>query len=384
MSVLISDLVLYGCVNMPEADGTTTGGAINFANRVEFNGTSISPTSQFQVVSSAAGDTGVKANLSYRDSTGINQLSGVTQCNGTAKVTMTSIAAERLLTGVVTGGALGSLTNPGGTTATGDIAIISSTLVISAHTMVTGSANATSANPPVANLQAGDGASVSAGQVLRTTGGTGPNQIRRILAINPNALGANYVAVNRNWTTVPDNTTTYEVGYGMVFELAASAGGSTLSGGTSTQCTGITRMFVGATAQATGGSNLNFYDKIFVNNNSQTVGSSTGIALTAASLLIQSVTPGVPGTDAINIALATSLNDSTTIANRQTSPANATAFTSGAPPQSVSVPGAGNLPASTGNGSPTSAQAIWVNLSAIAGSAAWEGVPDIRTTGSST
>lgn len=383
MSVLISDLVLYGCANMPEADGTTTGGAINFNNRVEFAGTSLSPTQSFSIVSSASADTGVKGTISYRDSSGI--IHALTaQCNGTALVSMAATNVERLLSGVTTGGAIGSLSSPGGTTATGDIAMIGTTYTISGHTMQTGAANATASAPPIAQLQSGDGASVTAGQVLITTGGTGPNQIRRILAVNPGGVGADYVAVNRNWTTVPSNTTTYNIGYGFVFELAASAGGSTLSGGTSTQCTGITRLFIGATANATGGGNITFYDKVFVNNNSATAGTSTGIALTTASILIESVTPSVPGSDAIQIALANALNDTTTIANRQTAPGSATAFTSGSPPQSINVPSPGNLPASTGNGSPSGAQAVWISLLAVAGSAAWEGVPDIRTTGSST
>jgi hypothetical protein len=378
LSCLISDLVYYGCVTMPEADGVTVGGAINFNNRVEFNATALSPTTQFQCVSSSGSDTGVRVQISYRDSTGTIQTPAFTTVTGSVKATMTTVAAERLLSGVTSSGSIAGLVNPGGTTAVGDIAVISSTLVLSARTMQTGAAQATITNPPVALLQSGDGASVAAGMVLRTTGGTGPAQIRRILQVNPNGLGADYVAVNRNWATIPTSSTTYEVGYGMVFELAGSNQGGTLSGGTSTQCTGITRLFVGATANVAGGSTINFYDKCFIVNNNQTT------ALTSASVLIQSLTPGLPGTDSMNIALATALNDSTTIANRQTAPAAATAFTSGAPPQSVSVPAPGNLPASTGNGSPSGAQAIWVNLTAVAGSASWEGVPDLRTTGSST
>ena len=380
MSVIISDLVLYGSANMAEADGTLTGGAVNFNRRVEFNGTAISPTTQFDVVASAAGDTGVKCQISYRDSTGVVQAPAAVTTNGTTKVVVTTIAAERLLSGVVTGGSVGSLSNPGGTTATGDVAVISHTLVLTGRTMQAGSANATSSNPPVANLQSGDGASVSVGQVLRTTGGTGPNQIRRILAVNPNGLGADYVAVNRNWGggLTPDGTTTYEVGQGFVFELAASSAGSTLAGGTSTQCLAITRQFIGATANVSGGANITFYDKFFVNNN------NTATALTSAAILIQAISPGLPGTDTYEIALATALNDATTITNRQTAPANATSFTAGAPPQSVSVPAPGNLPASTGNGNAAGAQAVWAALLAVAGSAAWEGVPTIRTTGSST
>lgn len=377
MSVLLSDLVLYGTANMPEADGATVGGAINFNRRVEFNGTAISPTTQFDVVSSSASDTAVRCQISYRDSTGVIQTPAFTTTNGTTKVSMTTIAAERLLSGVTTGGSIGALSNPGGTAAVGDVAVISHTLVVTAHTMQTGSANATTSNPPVALLQSGDGAAVSVGQVLRTTGGTGPNQIRRILAVNPNGLGADYVAVNRNWTTTPDNTTTYEVGQGFVFELAASSQGVVLTG-TSTQCLAITRQFIGATANVSGGANITFYEKFFVNNNNTTT------ALTSASVLIQAISPSLPGTDTYEIALTTALNDTTTIANRQTAPTGATSFTSGAPPQSVAVPAPGNLAASSGVGSATSCQGIWAALLAVNGSAAWEGVPTIRTTGAST
>src|SRR6185437_8755310 len=104
MSVLISDLVYYGAANMPEADGALTGGAIDFSKRVEFEGTAISPTSQFQVVSSSASDTATKAQLMYRDSTGLLQTPAAVTLTGQTKVTMTAVAAERLEAGVVTGG----------------------------------------------------------------------------------------------------------------------------------------------------------------------------------------------------------------------------------------------------------------------------------------
>jgi hypothetical protein len=373
MSVLISDLRLYGSANMPEADGSTVGGAIDFTKRVEFEGSSISTL--FDAVSSSASDTATKITYSGRDSTGVVQtetltLTGQTKVNGTKTL-------ERLLAGVTTGGAIGALANPGGTTAVGDVALIAHTLTVSAHTMQTGSAQATSSNPAIAKLQSGDGASVSVGMVLRTTGGTGPNQIRRILAINPNGLGADVVAVDRNWGTLPDNTTTYEVGHGFHFELTGSNAGAALAG-TSTQVLAITRLFTAATANPSGGADITFYEKFFINNNNQST------ALTGASVAIQALAGALPGSDTFEIAVANALNDLTTIANRQTAPASATAFTAGAPPQSVNVPSPQNLPASASAGSATGAQGIWAALLAKAGSVSYEGVATIRTNGSST
>lgn len=376
MSWIISDIVFYGSANMPEADGVTIGGAVDFSKRVEFEGTAISPSTLFDAVSSSASDTAVKLTYEGRDSTGVVQSETLT-LNGTTKVAGTK-SLERLLAGVITGGSIAGIANPGGTAAVGDVTLIAHTLTIAGHTMQAGSANASGTPnwyPAIAKLQAGDGAAVSPGMVLHTTGGTGPNQIRRILAINPNGLGADIVAVDRNWTTVPDATTTYEVGHGFCFSIGASNGGVLLS--TATQTLAITRVFATATAQASGGSAENFYEKIFVNNNNQVS------AVLSAAVILETLAPSVPGSAAMNFALCNALNDTATVANRQTAPASGiTAFSSGAPPQTINVPST-NLPASAGSGSATGAQGIWLNLSVPAGTPAWESVPTIRTQGSS-
>ena len=331
MSCIISDLVLYGSANMPEADSATTGGAIDFSKRVEFNASSISPATQFDVVSSSASDTATLCQISYRDATGVVYTPAAVTLTGTTKAVLTTVAGERLLAGVCTGGAIAGLSNPGGTKAVGDVAVMAHTLTVTAHTMQAGSANATSSAPAVAKLQSGDGAAVSVGMVLHTTGGTGSN------------------------------------------------GGVAITG-TSTQTLALTRMFATAAADVYGGSSRTFYEKIFVNNNNQAT------ALTAAEILLQSLTPALPGSAALNIALTNALNDTVTIANRQTAPAGGgiTAYTSGAPPQGINVPSPQNLPASAGAGSATGAQGIWVQLVLPAGTAAYEGVPDFRTTGTST
>jgi hypothetical protein len=357
---------------MPEADGSTVGGAIDFTKRVEFEGTAMTPT-LFDVVSSSASDVATKIIYSGLDSTGVTQTETLT-LNGQTKVNGTK-SLERLLAGLISSAASAfGLTTPGGTLAVGDIALISHTLVISAHTMQTGSAQATTTNPAVAKLQAGDGASCAVGMVLRTTGGTGPNQIRRILAINPNGLGADFVAVDRNWGTLPDNTTTYEVGHGFHFELTGSSQGVALAG-TSTQVLGITRLFNTAASDVSGGSSRTYYDKFFVNNNNLTT------ALTTAALEILSNAPALPAGALLDLGLATGYNDSLTIANRQTAPAGVSFTTQ---PALINAPAPQYLAASSGAGNATGCLGMWPRLTLPAGTAAYEGVSTVRTTGNTT
>jgi hypothetical protein len=356
---------------MPEADSATTGGAIDFTKRVEF-GTYTSST-QYDVVSSSASDTATQITFNGRDSSGVSHTETLT-LTGTTKVASAN-SYERLLSGLTSGGtAAFGLSAPAGTRAVGDIALIQHTGLVTG-TMAAASANATSSNPAVATLASVTG--VAVGMVLRTTGGTGPNQIRRILAINPNGLGANVVAVDRNWGTALDTTTTYEVGAGFHFELAGSNGGVALTG-TTTQVTGITRLFVGSSADVGGGggSLRTYYEKIFVNNNNQST------ALTSAQIEIASESPTLPSGASLDLGLAAGLNDTATITNRQTAPSGVTFTTQ---PAYISVPG-GNLPASTGAGNAAGAMGMWVRLTLNAGTQAWEGSPGatIQTNGSST
>ena len=377
MSVLISDLRVYGCADMPEADGSTVGGAIDFTKRVEFGVPTGSPPfteSTYQAVSSSTSDTATKIIFQGRDSTGVIHTETL-DLNGQTKVTSTN-SYERLLSALASNAASAfGLTTPGGTTAVGDIALMSSTLTISAHTMQSGSANATSSAPAIAKLQSGDGASVLAGMILHTTGGTGPNQLRRILAVNPGGLGADVVAVDRNWATVPDDTTTYEIAPGMHFELTGSNGGVALSG-TATQVLGITRLFVGSAADVAGGSNRSYYEKVFVNNNNQAT------ALTVATVEITSDSPALPSGAALDCGVTSGLDDTATVTNRQTAPSSVTFVTQ---PATVNVP-TGSLPASTGAGNAAGACAVWLRLDLNAGTAAYEGSPGatLQTQGSST
>lgn len=371
MSVIISDIHCYGSVTMPEADGSTVGGAIDFTKRVEF-GTDTTAV-QYDLFSSASGDTAVQLILSGRDSTGVvhTETLNTNGTNGTTKVTSAN-TYERLLNGLTSGAvAAFGLSAPAGTRATGDIALLQHTGLVTG-TCSAASALATTNNPPVATLASVTG--VAVGMVFHTTGGSGPNQIRRILAINPNGLGATVVAVDRNFTTALDATTTYEIGAGFHFELAGSNGGVALSG-TGTQCTGITRLFATSSADVYGGSNRSYYEKIFINNNNQAT------ALTAAQIEIALNTPGLPSGAALDLGLAAALDDTATIANRQTAPGGVTFIVQ---PAYVAVPG-GSLPASAGAASATGAMGAWLRLNLTAGTAAYEGSPGatIQTNGSS-
>jgi hypothetical protein len=134
MSVLPSDLVFYGSANMPDVDGSTTGGALNTAILINFN--DITPTGTMNYVSSSASDTATVITISGRDASGVIQTEAKT-LTGTTTVSG-SQSFERLMKGVVSG-----------TTAVGDVASISNTAVVSG-TAQTGAAATSSASASIA------------------------------------------------------------------------------------------------------------------------------------------------------------------------------------------------------------------------------------------
>src|SRR5215469_4212150 len=120
MSVLPSDIVVYGSANMPEADGVTNGGAVDFTRRVGFY--DIAPAGSVDVVSSSASDTATKITYYGRDPTGVVQSQTLT-LNGQTWVTG-SQTLERLLYAALSGAtANGPVANPGGTVAVGDVVL---------------------------------------------------------------------------------------------------------------------------------------------------------------------------------------------------------------------------------------------------------------------
>src|SRR6516164_6504633 len=329
MSVLPSDIVVYGSANMPEADGTTIGGAVDFTRRVAFY--DVTPAGSVDVISSSSSDTATKITYSGRDPTGAIQSQTLT-LNGQSWVTG-SQSLERLLYAALSGAsANGPLANPAGTPAVGDVALAAHGCVLPAgsvttdatvRTAQTGSSNHSGTTPALFKLQSGDGAVVSAGQIIRTESGTGSNQARQIVATT--GYGTDVVAVSRDWNTVPDNTTSYKILQGMLFESAPNP------------VTAVIRLFSTSAADVTSGSQRSYYEKVFVVNN------NTATSLTGAQIEVASETPTLPSGALLDLALTTALNDTGTVANRQTAPSSGVgAFTT--QPALLSVPSPGNLP----------------------------------------
>jgi hypothetical protein len=368
MSVLPSDIVVYGSADMPETDGATIGGAVDFTRRVAFY--DVGPTGSVDVISSASSDTATKIVYSGRDSAGTIQSQTLT-LNGQSWVTG-SQSLERLLCGALSGAsAKGPLANPGGPPAVGDVALAAHGCVLppgaattdaTIHTGQAGSANHSGATPALFKLQSGDGNMVSAGQIIWTKSGTGPNQLRQIIATA--GYGTDMVAVNRDWETVPDTTTTYKILKGMLFEISPNP------------VTAVIRMFSSTMADVPAGSQRTYYEKVFVVNN------NTATALTGAQIEAASETSELSSGALLDLALTTALNDTGTVANRQTAPSlGVGAFTT--QPAFLSVPSPGNLPpGSVPNAA--GAQGVWLRLTLPPGVLPYKGSADLRLQGSTT
>lgn len=363
MSVTPNNIVVYGSANMPEADSVTIGGAVDLTKRVAFY--DITPNGFIDWVSSSASDTATRGQITGRDASGVIQTPAFVTLNGQTVVTG-SQTFERIGAAVITGGAIAGLSNPGGTAAVGDVAAMAHTCVLPSATVTTdttyhtaqspGSANTSGTTPPLFKMASGDAASVSAGMLIWTRGGTGANQLRMIIATS--GYGTDIVAVNRDWGTVPDATTTYKIVEGILFDISPNA------------VVAVTRCFWTSAADVPAGSTRTYYEKVFVvNNNGST-------ALTSAQIEIASDTPSLPGSAALDIALCTALGDTNTTTNRQTTPASgAGSFV--VQPSFVNVPGAGNL-------TPAAVMGVWMRLTLPAGTAAYKGSADVRTQGNTT
>src|SRR6516225_8169933 len=329
MSVLPSDIVVYGSVDMPETDGATIGGVVDFTRRVAFY--DITPAGSVDVISSSLSDTATTIAYSGRDATGVIQSQTLT-LNGQSWVTG-SQSLERLLYAALSGAtASGPLADPGGTPAVGDVTLAAHSCVLPSGAVTTdaavrtaqaGSANHSGTTPALFKLQSGDGAAVAAGQIIWTKNGTGANQLRQIVATA--GYGTDTVAVSRDWGTVPDGTTTYKILQGMLFEISPNS------------VTAMIRMFSTSAADVPAGSQRTYYEKVFVVNN------NAATALTGAQIEVASETPALPAGALLDLALTTALNDTGTVANRQTAPSAGIGPFS-VQPAFVALPGPGNLP----------------------------------------
>jgi hypothetical protein len=344
MSVLKSQLRIYGSANMPDIDGTTTGGAVTTSNKVVF--ADITPTGLLDYVSENSGDTAVVLTVSGRDSTGVIQTEAKT-LTGTTKVAG-SQSFERLLKVVASG-----------TGAAGTTAVLSHTAVVAAHTATAGAA-ATSTLDATVSLQTGDGAAVAAGDIFRPTNNTpsGVNfQLREIINIS-----GDVVSVSADWATVPSSSTTYDIYQGMLLDKLPNL------------ITQVRRPFYNAAADVSGGSNRTYYEKVFAVDNNTTT------ALTVANIIKQVD----PGSGTLQFALTNALNDTSTVATRQTLPTVAiTAFSSGSAPQTIAVPSPQNLPSGAAPNA-AGAQGIWLSLLLTAGLAPAKTSFTIRVSGQTT
>jgi hypothetical protein len=338
MSVILSDVFFCGSANMPDVDGSTTGGAINTAISTSF--ADLASTGTVNYYSSSGSDTAAIITVTGRDAAGVLQTEAKTLTGTTAVVGSQSF--ERLMKAVASG-----------TAAVGDIAALSTATVVTGTAQA--GAAASSSAPATITLASGAGASVALGQVVRIVNNlpSGVNfQLRRIIAIT-----GDVISVNRDWGTVPTSATTYEVRTGMLLAILP------------VQITQVRRLFYNVAADVAGGSSRVYYEKVFAGN------SNASLALTTASIIKQVD----PSAGTLDFALETTLGGSGSAANRQTLPTGISSFSSGAAPQTISVQGTGNLAAAS-----ASPQGIWLRLTLAAGTAAAKTSDTLRATGSST
>jgi hypothetical protein len=358
MSVILSDLEWYGSLNMPEADGVLVGGGPDFTIQVSFADLSVQDTVDW--VSSSASDTAVKAQISGRDITGTQQTPAAVTLTGQTPVTG-SQTFQRLLFGIITGTVAGTfpLTDPGGTAAVGDVACFKHTALISAHTAQTGSANPTGYQPTLFKLQSGDGASVKIDQILRTTSGTGANQIRRI--IQTSGLGTDIVAVNRSWGVVPDNTTVYNVNDGILFPILPNP------------VTKVTRVFATAASDT-----RYFFEKIFAVNN------NTSDPLSTATVIFNSEIPTLPSSAAVDFGITFVYDDTGDCNPRQQAsgfiPPNVSSFVV----QPALTLFQGNVLIGGSAPNTSNSQGVWLRYTLPAGAPAYNGAIQVSIQGQTT
>ena len=331
MSVLPSDIVVYGSANMQETDSGTQGGAIAASKRVVFE--DISPTGNIEIVSSNAGDTSQSVTVTGRNAAG-ELISEAKTLNGQTPVAMTTETAwERLMKAVKSA------------TTTGDVAVMAVTKTRS--NTAQGGADSTASVMAYIDLDASASAvdDEYAGQVIRTTGGTGSDQIALVVDYD----GAQKRAfVAKDWATVPDGTTTFDLAQGMMFEKSP------------TEVLEVRRPFYDVSADVPGGSARDFYEKIFFKNNHAT------LSLTGATLAEQDDPSGK-----VDFGLAGTLDDSATSTDRTTAPGGIT-FDS----TTKNVANSQNHSAGAGQG-------VWLHLALAPGDAAQKTTYTLRESGSS-
>ena len=330
MSVLPSDIVVYGSANMRETDTGAQGGAIATSKRVVFE--DISPTGNIEIVSSNSGDTTQSVTVTGRNGAG-ELISEAKTLNGTTVVAMTAETSwERLMKAVKSAAT------------TGDVAVMAVTKERS--NTAQGGANATASVMAYIDLDASASATddVYRGMALRTTGGTGPNQIALIVKYD-GTLKRAFVA--KDWSIVPDGTTTFDVGQGTVFEKTPS------------EVLEVRRPFYDVAADVAGGADRDYYEKVFFKNN------HGSLSLTAATIAEQDDPSGK-----VDFGLAGSLDDTATSTDRQTAPGG------------ITFDNTTKNVANSQNHTAGAAQGVWLHLALSAGDAAQKTTYTLRESGS--
>ena len=229
MSVIPQDLILYGCATPGDSDvATNIGGAIDKTKLITF----ADIVAAFLAISEDAGDTSQSITVTYRDAAG-NVATEAKSLNGQDAVNFNA-SPERILKAVKSA------------TCAGAVGIMLQTPTR------TGTAQGGASGSITLDTGASAVDQAYRQYVVRITGGTGANQIRRII----DYVGSSKVAtVSPAWTTPPNGTSTFAVSPGLVFDK------------TPNEVMSIYRWFLAAIADAPGGSARDYYDKGFYWNN---------------------------------------------------------------------------------------------------------------------
>jgi hypothetical protein len=108
MSIVASELILYGSASRPEADTGTVGGAIDLTAR-PFDSDTMS-ADDVEAVSSNAGDTTQTLTVRYRDASGVIQSIVITLNGTTVAHTTGTLAMERLIEATLSATCAGTIT----------------------------------------------------------------------------------------------------------------------------------------------------------------------------------------------------------------------------------------------------------------------------------
>lgn len=269
MTIRKMDLVLYGSATMPDDDSTLNiGGAIDTSKKISFKNPA--SATELEAVSENAGDTTQDITIVGRIANGAKKTEVISLNGQTPAQAGTPETFARILKATKSA------------TTAGTVALMSTT---NEHTGTATDGGVDALGNPYIDLDAGASAvdGEYEGMVLRTTGGTGPNQIADIIEYDGSAKRA---YVSKSWAISPDATTTFEIAPGVVFEK------------TPNEILEIRRPHFDEAAPQAGGSDKMSYDKGFLRNN------STDTA--ATNVKISEVAEGISAKEAF--ALETSID----------------------------------------------------------------------------